>query len=241
MPGASLLRRSDPAGSNQIQETFQFDSDVKTRPPTEAELLLIAERAPQNQSAAIVGIVLGLGVIFLSLWVHARALGNQADWIGRMFSVLLGITFTLWWLRGSQQSLAEMRAAYDQDREANEVVEHVFETPRSLALYENRQGSPFGTCFEMDETHFLFLRIAEELRGTRFTIVSLPRSKMVVRVEVEGEEIVPELVMDPFLSQYDLGELEILEGSLDEVRDVLMRESHRREQAGDHSQNSPSS
>src|SRR5262245_16561249 len=64
--------------------------------------------------------------------------------------------------------------------------------------------------------------------GTEFTLSRLPQSGEVAGIRVTGNDVVPQVAIAALQPEYDFADSELLEGSLDDIADVLAREHERR-------------
>ena len=80
----------------------------------------------------------------------------------------------------------------------------------------------------MHDEFFNGLPTPNSFPSTEFTVSRFPNSGEVVGIRVAGEYVAPECEVEALKSEYEFGNSELLDGLLDDIAGVLVREHERR-------------
>ena len=195
---------------------------------------------------------MGLGVLggWLGGFISPEA-STYGNWIGWSAAASLFVYALVTFIPYERRQ--RQRASQDHETQIVQDV-HVTE-PRVIEIGLINDNEPI-LAFEIGENRILYLQGqwlrddatygAEPLEGDpyeeflnglpapysfpsiEFTVTRFPNSGDVVGIRVAGGYLAPEIEVEALKSEYEFGDAELLDGSIDDIAGVLAREHERR-------------
>lgn len=194
----------------------------------------------------LLGILGGWVGDFIS--VNASTYGR---WIGWLVSAILFISMLATFIPYERRK--RLRASQDSKRQIIQDI-HIFQ-PRLVEIARINDNEPI-LAFQIDENQILYLQGqwirdegmygAEPLKcdpygefinglpepysfpSTEFKVSRFPNSKEVTGIHVTGKYLAPETEVTAVNAEYEFGDSELFDGSLDDIAGVLAQEHERR-------------